>query len=211
MISIVVDTSTPTLLFSIVENNEIKYLYNSKTDGDFSSNFMVIVSNAFNETNIKPNDVNKIFISTGPGSFTGIRIGMTFAKVFAYSLKKDLIPFSTLELFASSSSSKNIISVIDARRDYVYRGIYDDSLNCIEQDKYISLNCLKDEIKSFKNYSVYSYDSFSDINSIIPNINVLKLVNKHIDDKPVNPHELKPSYLKMTEAEEKILNDKKNQ
>ena len=35
--------------------------------------------------------------------------------------------------------------------------------------------------------------------------------NKHIDDKPVNPHELKPSYLKMTEAEEKILNDKKNQ
>ena len=200
MISIVVDTSTPTLLFSIVENNEIKYLYNSKTDGDLSSNFMVIVSNAFNETNIKPNDVNKIFISTGPGSFTGIRIGMTFAKVFAYSLKKDLIPFSTLELFASSSSSKNIISVIDARRDYVYRGIYDDSLNC-----------LKDEIKSFKNYSVYSYDSFSDINSIIPNINVLKLVNKHIDDKPVNPHELKPSYLKMTEAEEKILNDKKNQ
>ena len=200
MISIVVDTSTPTLLFSIVENNEIKYLYNSKTDGDLSSNFMVIVSNAFNETNIKPNDVNKIFISTGPGSFTGIRIGMTFAKVFAYSLKKDLIPFSTLELFASSSSSKNIISVIDARRDYVYRGIYDDSLNC-----------LKDEIKSFKNYSVYSYDSFSDINSVIPNVNVLKLVNKHIDDKPVNPHELKPSYLKMTEAEEKILNDKKNQ
>lgn len=207
---LVIDTSTPNLFFAIVENSNIKYIYNDLIDSDLSSKFMVIVDEAFKKCNIVPNDIDKVFISCGPGSFTGIRIGMTFAKVFCFSLKKDLIPFSSLEAFASSSTLNNCVCLMDARRGYVYRGIYDDKLNPIFDDGYVLLSDLLLEIESLNDYNIFSYDEFNNLNIKKPSIDAIKLINRHINDIPVNPHELKPKYLKNTEAEEKLKNDNKN-
>lgn len=207
---LVIDTSTPNLFFAIVDNNNIKYIYNDLVDSDLSSKFMVIVDEAFKKCGIIPNDIDKVFISIGPGSFTGIRIGMAFAKVFCFCLKKDLIPFSSLEAFATSSTSKNCVSLIDARRGYVYRGIYDYELNTIIQDGYILLSDLLLELSSLNDYTIFSYDKFPDFDIKKPSIDAIKLINKHLNDTPINPHELKPKYLKNTEAEEKLKNDNKD-
>ena len=146
---------------------------------------------------MKPKDIDKIFVVTGPGSFTGIRVGLTVAKVMAYSLNIPIIPISSLEVMVSGNGGT---ALINARRGYVFAGSYDGNLNSLYHDSYVLMN---DHL--LKPY--VSYDSF-DFETIKPNIDILKVVKKHENDKDVNPHLIKPNYLKLTEAEEKLNNDR---
>ncbi|MCM1370822.1 MAG: tRNA (adenosine(37)-N6)-threonylcarbamoyltransferase complex dimerization subunit type 1 TsaB [Clostridium sp.] len=206
---LLIDTCTSNLVVSIINDNTIEYLFNSKVDSELSSMFIPIINGAFKKCSIRPNDIDKVFVSNGPGSFTGIRIGLAFAKTFCWALNKDLIFFTSLELIATSSNN-NCLSLIDARRGYVYRGFYDSNLNKLSNEKYISIAEVVNEIETYNNLDYYSYDSFENFNVKSVKIDILKLINKHINDKPVNPHELKPSYLKNTEAEEKLNSDKRD-
>ena len=201
-----IDTSTSYPIVSIIENNNIKAMFNKKIDTDISVSIFSILVTMFKELNITPQDIKKIFIANGPGSFTGTRIGVTIAKVYGYSLNVDLIPVSTLEVLAGGVNKDYIVPVIDARRGFVYAGIYDKDLNKIVDDRYISLDKLKEELEG-KDYVFVSYDDIA--GSIKPKIDLIKVINKHEKDIPVNAHGLNPNYLKKTEAEEK-LSDKKN-
>ena len=85
---------------------------------------------------MKKNQIDNIFIVNGPGSFTGTRIGVTVAKVMAWSLNIDIIPISSLEIMASYDSDKKYVcSFIDARRGFVFAGVYDKELNTYMEDK----------------------------------------------------------------------------
>ncbi len=201
-----IDTSTSYPIVSIIENNNIKAMFNKKIDTDISVSIFSILDTMFKELNITPQDIKKIFIANGPGSFTGTRIGVTIAKVYGYSLNVDLIPVSTLEVLAGGVNKDYIVPVIDARRGFVYAGIYDKDLNKIVDDRHISLDKLKEELEG-KDYVFVSYDDIA--GSIKPKIDLIKVINKHEKDIPVNAHGLNPNYLKKTEAEEK-LSDKKN-
>ena len=201
-----IDTSTSYPIVSIIENNNIKAMFNKKIDTDISVSIFSILDTMFKELNITPQDIKKIFIANGPGSFTGTRIGVTIAKVYGYSLNVDLIPVSTLEVLAGGVNKDYIVPVIDARRGFVYAGIYDKDLNKIVDDRYISLDKLKEELEG-KDYVFVSYDDIA--GSIKPKIDLIKVINKHEKDIPANAHGLNPNYLKKTEAEEK-LSDKKN-
>ena len=201
-----IDTSTSYPIVSIIENNNIKAMFNKKIDTDISVSIFSILDTMFKELNITPKDIKKIFIANGPGSFTGTRIGVTIAKVYGYSLNVDLIPVSTLEVLAGGVNKDYIVPVIDGRRGFVYAGIYDKDLNKIVDDRYISLDKLKEELEG-KDYVFVSYDDIA--GSIKPKIDLIKVINKHEKDIPVNAHGLNPNYLKKTEAEEK-LSDKKN-
>ena len=207
---LVIDTSTPVLFLSIVEEKKVLYNFCSKIGTDLSSEFMVIIKKAFKEVDLLPNDIDKVFVSYGPGSFTGIRIGLTFAKTFCFSLKKDLIPFSTLEAFASNCSENYTATLIDARRGYVFAGIYNSNLENVIKDQYIKIEDFMEKTKSFENLTFCSYDKFEGINTVNPKIDAIKIIDKHTNDIPMNPHKLKPMYLKNTEAEDKIKNDNRN-
>jgi tRNA threonylcarbamoyladenosine biosynthesis protein TsaB len=159
-----------------------------------SVRLMPVIDEALKNTNISLNELDKIFVCHGPGSFTGIRIGLTFAKTLAWSLKIPVIPISTLELLASSSKS---IALINARRGYVFAGGYDDNLDNFYKDRYILLEDLPKDIP------LVSLDKF-DISVSKPDINILKVIKKHENEKGINPHSLNPVYLKKTEAEEKL-------
>ena len=143
------------------------------------------------------NTVDKIFVVNGPGSSTGIRVGVTIAKTIGFCLNIPIIKLSELELLATTNTdTKYNVSLIDARRGYVYVGIYDKDLNCYLQDQHILLN----DIKYPDSYTIIdNYD----------NIDLIKMIKKHEFDDPINPHDLKPNYLKRTEAEEK-LDDKRS-
>ena len=90
--------------------------------------------------------------------------------------------------------------MIDARRGNVFAGIYDEDLNIIKKDSLISLEELTSKLN--EDYELISYDDIK--NSLKPNIDILKIIAKHKSDKGVNPHNLNPNYLKLTEAEENL-------
>ncbi len=206
MISLLIDTCTKNVCIALFRGKVLLDKIVHSNQIDLSSNFMVLISDILDKNGIKIEDVNKFFVAIGPGSFTGIRIGVTCAKVMAWALKKEVIPFSSLELLAAIDSKTDyIIPLIDARRGYVFAGIYDNQLNRIMDDDYIKLDDLLEEIEVGKSVTYISLDNF-DLDTNLPEYNVNKIVEKHYDDTPINPHSLNPNYLKKTEAEEKREN-----
>lgn len=188
-----IDTCSNCLIISTIINNKLDYFFIDKNNNDTSSKVMKVLKEAVCDINT----VDKIFVVNGPGSFTGIRVGVTIAKTIGFCLKIPIIKLSELELLATTkTNTKYNVSLIDARRGYVYAGIYDKDLNCYLEDQHILLN----DIKYPDSYTVIdNYD----------NIDLLKIIKKHEFDEPINPHDLKPNYLKRTEAEEK-LDDKRS-
>lgn len=194
------DTASSRVIISVIRNNEIVFTVNLKNDNNLSNKLMVLIDENFKKYNLKPTDINKIFVVNGPGSFTGIRCGVTVAKTLAFLLNIEITAISELETMVSGYDEQ-VCPTIDARRGYVFAGIYDGVKN-LAPDRYISY----DEItKGFKG-KIVSYDYE---NAYEPKIDILKLVNKHKDES-INPHLLVPNYLKKTEAEEN-LDAKRNQ
>ena len=189
-----IDSATTNLVVAIINEGKISYIYNNNEGHDTSSKMMPILAEAFDQANLKPRDINKIFVVTGPGSFTGIRVGLTVCKTMAYALNIPIIPISSLEVMTSGESGT---SLINARRGYVFAGTYDSDLNILYPDSYVFMN------ESLKKPYI-SYDTF-DFETLKPKIDILKVIKKHEKDNPVNPHSIKPNYLKMTEAEENLL------
>lgn len=207
---LVIDTCTSSLIISIIQNDKILAIHEEKLNSDMSTKIIPVMQELFNNLNMEPKDIDKIFVAVGPGSFTGIRIGVTVAKTFAWSLNIPIVPFSSLELMATTNIKEDyIVPIINARRDFVYAGIYDEHLTVIEKDKYISIEDLKNKLQD-KNYSFVSYDAFENLTVTEPSINVLKIVEKYKNVEAVNPHKINPNYLKLTEAEMKLKNDNKN-
>lgn len=195
------DTSSSVVTIAIIEDNDVLFMYNDMIEDDMSSKIMPIISSGFEKLNFSINDIDKVMVANGPGSFTGIRIGVTIAKVVAWSLKKDIICISSLELYASTNvGTKYIVPMIDARRGYVYTGIYDNDLNVVVEDNYALYDNFINSIDG--EYTIVSFDNIGE--AINPNIDLMKVVNKHRNDKVMIVHNIKPRYLKKTEAEEKL-------
>lgn len=204
MKSLFIDTSTSNITIVLVEDSNILFNYKEKILSDMSSKILPIIDKGLKENNLTLNDIEKIFVVNGPGSFTGIRIGVTIGKIIAYSLNKKIIPISSLELMASTKTNKKyLIPMIDARRNNVFAGIYDINLNSIKDDKLINIDDLLKDIN--KDYEILSYDNLNIENLIIPNPDIIKIILKHQFDKDINPHNLNPKYLKLTQAEESKL------
>lgn len=204
MISLFLDTCNKNIVIGLLEDNKLidKTVYIN--DNNLSEKLLPSIKELLEKNNIKVNNLNRIYVSVGPGSFTGIRIGLTVAKVMSWSLKIDIIPISSLEAIASTDSDYNYICpVIDARRGYVYASLYDKELNNIIKDQYIKQEDFTNLLKDYK-YEIVSYESDNK-----PILNIEKIVAKHVNDKSINPHKINPIYLKLTEAEEK-RNDNRN-
>ena len=208
MIKLFIDTSTSKLIVGLYNDDNELYLTNIDALSDLSSKVLPEIKKALDSSNIALKDVNEIYVVNGPGSFTGLRVGITIAKTMACALNIKIYTVSELELLATSSNNKYIASLIDARRGYVYAGLYNKDLKNIIEDQYIKLDDFKELLKKYKDSDIdyISYDKIDGAKK--PDLNIIKLFKKS-SFKSVNAHEVKPNYLKKTEAEEK-LNDKKN-
>ena len=198
---LLIDTSSSHVLVSIIKDYKIIGLFNEEIKDDMSSQILIILDNCLKQANVSLEDINKLFIINGPGSFTGVRVGVTLAKVISWSLNIGLIPLSSLELLASSSSNNLIIPLINARRGNVFAGAYDNKLNNVLSNGLYNLNEL---VEKYKEAEYISYDSFDVIGVSRPNVDIIKVIKKHENDSTVNAHKLVPNYLKRTEAEEKL-------
>ena len=98
---------------------------NNKTH---SETLLPLINELLSETNIKLQDINLIACDNGPGSFTGIRIGISTVKAIAESLNIPVIAVSSLEGLAYNiHDSECICSLIDARNNQVYCGLFDSN------------------------------------------------------------------------------------
>ena len=208
MISLFLDTCSQIIRLGVLSDGKLIDYTEFTNDNKLSEKLLPAIKDMLDKNKYRVNDLNRIYISVGPGSFTGIRIGVTVAKVIAWSL--NIIPISSLELMASYDTDKKYIcSFMDARRGFVFAGIYDNELNVYIEDKYVLFDQLLEEMKDIKDVTLFVSNDDNYISCVEPKINVEKIVLKHINDKSVNPHNVNPIYLKLTEAEEK-LNDKNN-
>lgn len=121
-----IESSNQTMSVATVENGLVVSEYTRNGNLQHSTQLMPAVETVINASNWQPADLDQVIISKGPGSYTGVRIGATIAKTLAWTLKKPLIPVSSLKLIASNAHSFEglIIPVIDARRKNIYAGVY---------------------------------------------------------------------------------------
>ena len=190
-----IDTSADNLIIAIIDDDKIIYYSNISNGKDTSSKVMPVLDEAFKKTGLNVKDIDKMFVVNGPGSFTGIRVGVTIAKTIGFCLNIPIIPISELELLATTSTDTTYnVSLIDARRGYVYGAIYDKNLDFFVKESHVLLEQLK---KKYPN-------SYTIITSSNAKIDLLKVIKKHKNDEPIHPHELKPNYLKKPEAEENL-------
>ena len=196
-------TSSSYLYAAIVENDKLI----TKVCEDYGQSLSEIalpkIVSMFEKNNIKPTDINKIIVVNGPGSFTGIRIGITIAKVYAWSLKIKITTISSLEAMATSNDSNKVkVPIINARRGYVYGAIYDKNHEILKP-QHIKFDELQLKLKNIDDYIFISNDKFENISNIEKyEPNFLEIVNKYKDKKEINPHMINPEYLKLTAAEE---------
>ena len=208
MIAFYIDTTSNYLYTALVKDKELLIEKKECLAHDLSTFALNEVNKMFLEVNLKPTDVDKIIVVNGPGSFTGIRIGVTIAKILAWSLNKEITTISSLEAMAESiETDKLIVPVINARRNCVYGAIYDNG-NVVLNEEYMSIEKLMLVLNGLqKDYVFISNDKFNDLTCEEYSPNILKIVNKYIDRESINPHMVNPSYLKLTEAEENRLKE----
>ena len=205
MIDLFVDTCSLYARIVLFKNTKLIDYYEEKLDKNLSKLFLCKLNNLFKKHNYSFNDIDKIFVANGPGSFTGIRVGLTFVKVLGWSLDKKIITLSELQIMASSRfDTKYIIPLIDARRGFVYAGVYDQDLNSVVNDSYIRLEDLLSKFDS-NDVTFVSYDCFN-FNTFLPNIDYYKVYKKNFNNNLIDANYLKPNYLKNTEAEDKLNN-----
>ena len=125
MISLFIDTSLVNVSISVLKDGKILSLIQKEIPNMHSSYTTKFIKDALDIAHIDANDISNIMVVTGPGSFTGVRIGVTIAKTYGYLIKKDIIPMSSLKILAISANHNGpILSLIPANKSGYYVGVY---------------------------------------------------------------------------------------
>lgn len=158
-----IDTSGPNCSVAIIDDNKVVADFTINNGTTHSQNLVPMVEQVQKFTNIELSNIDAFACSIGPGSFTGLRIGIATIKGFAMSLNKPVLSVPTLLALAYNVCNFDgvICSIIDARNDNVYAGIYRSSEEGIELvDDYVSDNIeiLIDKLKDFDDNIIFVGD-----------------------------------------------------
>ena len=135
---ICIETSTTNCSVAIGDNKQLTALveFDSQTYSH-AEHLHVFIKQALKKAGISIKEIDAIAISKGPGSYTGLRIGVSTAKGLCYSLDKPLISIPTLKILAKQMTQNNTIyptvAMIDARRMEVYSSTFDHRLHTLEE------------------------------------------------------------------------------
>ena len=145
-----VDTSSAICSVAILENDnliDINELDDGKTH---SENLMPLLDELLKRNSLDVKDIEMIACTVGPGSFTGIRIGVSSIKPIAEVLNIKVASVMSLEALARNVENKStIVSLIDARNNQVYAGIFDENYN--KKEEYIA-DDINEVIKALEKY-----------------------------------------------------------
>ncbi|MDN6639523.1 MAG: tRNA (adenosine(37)-N6)-threonylcarbamoyltransferase complex dimerization subunit type 1 TsaB [Tetragenococcus sp.] len=219
-----IDTSNQTMAVALTEDQTVLGQIQTTINKTHSKTLMPAIDYLMKSLGLRPVDLDRIAVAQGPGSYTGLRIGVTTAKTLADTLATELVGVSSLKTVAANCIGEKdwIVPLFDARRKNVYAGVYqwqNHVLVNVLADQHLSLeellNYLKDQPCCFvgadvKNYQTMITDKLplAKINAVAqwdyPNGVVLSQLAQQ--EEPVaDIHQFLPNYLKRVEAEEKWL------
>ncbi|HLR80986.1 MAG TPA: tRNA (adenosine(37)-N6)-threonylcarbamoyltransferase complex dimerization subunit type 1 TsaB [Bacillota bacterium] len=126
MYILAIDTSTHTLGVAIMKDSRVIGEIVTHLKKNHSVRLMPAIDQLMKEVKVIPEDLTKIVVAKGPGSYTGVRIGLTTAKTMAWALDIPIIGVSSLEVLAYQGRFYNslICPFFDARRGMVFTGLY---------------------------------------------------------------------------------------
>ena len=210
-----IETSTDICSVAISSDNELLALQEIKEPYQHASKITLIIQECLKTSNIEMAQLDAVALSSGPGSYTALRVGTSIAKGICYALNKPLIAVDTLQSLALASkhaddSSTLYCSMIDARRMEVYCGIWDHRMNLILPVQAMALD--ENSFEGFRSQGkemVFSgngakkyMDAFSPSNSKLTSIlcsakHLIPIAtNKYLEKEFVSLIQYKPFYLK---------------
>lgn len=130
-----IDTSLETASVSIAKNGNILSFQTNAIQKDHAAFLHVAINELLAKENLRPTQLDAIGVTLGPGSYTGLRVGLSAAKGLCYALNKPLISVGTLEMMTKDvltnledASNFLFCPMIDARRMEVFCAMYDADL-----------------------------------------------------------------------------------
>jgi len=192
MISLCIDTAYKYLTICLIKDNKIVKSISEECFKKQSEEVFVKLEELFLNSEIKKSEIDSICISKGPGSYTGVRIAMSIAKVYCEVKKIDLYTISTLRLYAGNSPKTMVI--MDARANRAYVGAYDKD-TCLLEDQTIELDKI-----DVKDYNVILDGELVNKDNVNPDIPACFLNTINVWKKEENINFVTPSYLKESDS-----------
>ena len=138
-----IDTAIETSSVCLAKNEKSLGIKINPSQKDSASWLHVAINELMQEQKISMNKLGAVAVSAGPGSYTGLRVGMASAKGLCYALQKPLIAVNTLQMMAWAAQKEAVdflCPMIDARRMEVFTAVFDKQLNLILPAGNIILN-----------------------------------------------------------------------
>ncbi|PKG22714.1 tRNA (adenosine(37)-N6)-threonylcarbamoyltransferase complex dimerization subunit type 1 TsaB [Niallia nealsonii] len=217
-----IDTSNFVLGISILDNDKIIGEYVTNLKKNHSVRAMPAIEQLMRDCDVKPKDLTKIVVANGPGSYTGVRIGVTIAKTLAWTLQIPLVGISSLEVLAASVGryyDGSVSPIFDARRGQVYTGLYRFSNNSstpLKKDQLILTTDWVEQLKEKKEKILFVGNDVSLHQEVIATALCEQAQFAHVADQNPRPsvlaalgsekegqdiHSFTPNYIRLAEAE----------
>lgn len=189
MYTLLIDTHFSKVTIVLYKDEKLVKIKELESNQSHSIITMPLLEEILKENSIEINDISELVVVNGPGSFTGVRIGVTIAKTISYSLNIPIKVISSLEVLASNiNTDGNKIVALNDRNGY-FLGEFSFDNKLINDYMYISNAEYKEFIKTNK-----VYDSFEVIDWTL----VYNLVKTK---EYINPHLVNPLYVKKIEVQ----------
>jgi len=137
-----INTALGKAMVAISRDNELLSYRENAVQKDHSSFLQPAIRELLNDTGLSLGDMDAVTVINGPGSYTGLRVGLSAAKGICFSLQKPMITLSTLEWIAmpfKGTDETFICPLIDARRMEVFTATYDRNMNCVSSPEALIL------------------------------------------------------------------------
>ena len=217
MLTLAFDSSNQALSLALMEDQQVLGEILLTIKKNHSINLMPSIDYLLVSCDKEAKELDRIVVAKGPGSYTGIRMAVATAKTLAYALNIELVGRSSLEALLVQEGQGLQIPLVNARRNHVYAGIYQDG-KLVREDAYQSIDGLLEEAARYASpLFVGEVEAFEGlIKETVPEARIqasypsaAQLILLGQEAEAENIHAFEPAYLKRVEAEENWLKDHK--
>ncbi len=230
MRALAIDTSNLVMGIAVISDDRITGEMITNLKKNHSVRLMPAIDQLLKDVDMKPAELDRIIVANGPGSYTGVRIGVSIAKTLAWALNIPIAGVSSLEVLAQNGkmAESYVSPIFDARRGQVYTALYDagNGMKVEEEERIIQLDDWLPLLKQKEKPVLFMGNDLpihqSRMEEVLGNKAVFAPITAHnprpselaflgIQKEAVPVHEFVPNYLRLAEAEAKWLESQNKQ